>query len=388
VATVVAAASLAPIGASTASAATLGSNNGLLTGAPPIGQWFGLVTTGRQYSVTTFGADPTGQHDSTTAIRAALLAAEATPGPNVVYFPSGTYILNDNDGQNFDFKLQGPNPVIVEGAGMATTKIVEEVGLAKYPSIPMTKGVFLIAQKGGSGSQITGVTVDSQTYTAGTALADYGSYTTIDNDTFLGAPSSPRYNPDVFDARVIGVCNHTDNVKNGNNYVSNLVLNGRGSGGNVDLDISCQYNDQVSNIQDTGNGMALYIDSDISVSNLTYTAAAGTEGRPYQITAPSDHISLTGVTTDASGGVVMPSPNGYLSTDISISNETMANAGYGLAVGDVSNLTISNSKLMGLRIDPYFTASDINLLDTSYKQVTCAPAEPTAAITSLSGINC
>ncbi|MDQ2724391.1 MAG: glycoside hydrolase family 55 protein [Actinomycetota bacterium] len=349
-----------------------------------------LTASSQTYQVTDFGADPSGHNDSTLAIRQAIAVAGATPGPNTVYFPPGTYILDDNDGAVVDLRLHGPNPIIVVGAGMDSTKVIEEVGLVKYPSLSATKGVFLIATNGGSGSRITGLTVDSQTYTAGTALADFGSNTMIDHDTFLGATSNPSYNHDVFDARILGLCSKTNPHRLGGNVISDLVLNGRGVGGNVDLDLSCQINATVSNVQDTGAGLGFYLDSGVTLDGYTFTpSSAQASAKAYQVTGPSDHISLSNVVTHGNGGNLLPSQGGYRISAVTITNETMTAPGNHVALGDVSGVSISNSQLQGVYINPYVAATDITLTSSSIAgKVTCVPGSPSARITDLVGISC
>jgi hypothetical protein len=205
------------------------------------------------FNVVTYGADGSGVRDSTLGIRSAIAAAEATPGISTVYFPAGTYLLNDNDGAKVDFKIIGPNTVDVLGAGRLRTKIIEEVGTVAYPGISNPKAVFVFEQT--TGNVFSGLTVDAQTYNAGDPVQDYGNDTTIEHATLLGA-----HNANAFALRVTAVCNQQPGspqygVHHSGNVVHDIILSGEGTGGNADLDFSCQWNGRVSNITDTGWGM-------------------------------------------------------------------------------------------------------------------------------------
>jgi hypothetical protein len=363
------------------------------SGGPPSGSPSGRPPAGNpttpsktpphgSFVVTSYGADPTGQHDSTVAIRKAMTAAEASAG-NTVYFPAGTYTLDDNDGAKIDFLLQGPNPIVVEGAGRETTKLVEKVGLGAYPNVAHTKTVFQITSPGGDGTTITGLTVDSQTYSAGTTLIDYANNTTISHGTFLGARSNHNYNRDVFVVRVIAVCNHTNGIHHSNNTVDDLILNGQGSAGNVDLDISCQWDTRVSNITDTGNGMALYIDRRVTVNGFNYTPGkVEKDPKSYFITGPSDHISLSNIVTSGNGGFFQSSPNNYRITDTTITGEKMTQPGTDLVINDADNTSITNSVLVSIVIQPSFSTHGLDITSSTVGSIQLKP-KPGATVTSL-----
>lgn len=75
------------------------------------------MISGAPANVLDFGADPTGLTDSQPAIDAAL-----NSGAGAVYFPDGTYLINDT--------LDVPNGVSLFGENMMTTKIVAGTGMA------------------------------------------------------------------------------------------------------------------------------------------------------------------------------------------------------------------------------------------------------------------
>ena len=232
------------------------------------------------FVVTSYGADPSGQHNSTAAIQDAIRAAEAAAGWQTVYFPPGTYLLDDNNGATADFNLEDVT-VNILGSGASFTKLVEKVGTYAYPRMTRGKDVFVFSKM--ANFYIDGMTIDSQTYNAGDTIDDTGDNSTIQDVAALGAHNGsgkPVDTANVFDLRVIAVCNadpanpHYELYHFGN-VINDVVLNGRGSGGNDDLDISCQQDDTISNIVDTGWGMALYIDQDITVDNYDFTPGGG-----------------------------------------------------------------------------------------------------------------
>jgi hypothetical protein len=343
------------------------------------------------FNVVSYGADASGQKDSTLAIRAAVSAAEKTPG-GTVYFPAGHFILDLNDGAHQDIDIAS-NPINIVGAGPGTTTLVEEIG-AKTAGVATSKVIFEIQTGangqpgGGDGTTITGMTLDSATYDAGTTILDYGNDTTLSHLTVLGARSNHAYNPDAFGVRVITICNHTDlaTKDRGGNIVEDLTITGQGSAGNTDLDLSCQINDVVSNITDTGNGMDIYICNNVRLDNYTFTPGkVETSPHSYVITGPSNNISIENVTTFGSGGQLQPSPNGYLISNTTISNETMKDLNFNLEIGDTDSTKISDSTIGVLRIDPDNAAHGLTLVESTVGSVVCTKR---GTITELVGLTC
>jgi Pectate lyase superfamily protein len=352
------------------------------------------------FSVTSYGADPTGTTDAAAAIQDAIDAAVAKGGWQTVYFPTGTYLLNDNNGRHNDFLLKD-DTVNILGAGQAYTKIVEEVGTYAYPSLARGKNVFAFEHM--SDFYVDGLTVDSQTYNAGDTIDDYGDDSTLENLTLLGAKNGSGGTVDrnnVYDMRVItGSCNaNPGSPDNYGNIVKNIVLNGRGIGANDDLVFSCQDDGTVSDVTDTGWGMGLYIDRDITVSDYTFRPDVPTnpELRGFYITDGHD-ITIDDFTTYGEGGRiatcvgVVPAGNPCLehpSTDITINGLDMeTTSGTDFQVEDVTNLTIENSTLGTLYIDPDKLTNGVTVTATTYQKVKCDPA-PGAKIENLVGVRC
>lgn len=333
---------------------------------------------GLVFNVVTYGADGSGVRDSTVGIRSAIAAAEATPGISTVYFPAGTYLLNDNDGAAVDFTITGPNTVDVLGAGRLRTKIVEKVGTVAYPGISNPKTVFVFEQT--TGNVFAGLTVDAQTYNAGDPVHDYGNATTIERATFLGA-----HNANAFALRVTAVCNHQDGVHRSGNLVHDIILSGEGTGGNADLDFSCQWNGRVSNITDTGWGMAIYIDQNVTVDNYAFTPGTYEKSAPGWYVTDSDYITLNNFVTSGLGGIIK-NPTG-VSTHITINHEQMTNPNEWLTVGDAAAVTIANSSIAGLLISPAVSTNGLTVTHSSIGSVTCKP-QAGASITGLVGVSC
>lgn len=370
------------------------------------------------FNVVSYGADPSGQKDSDAAIKAAIAAAEVKGGNQTIYFPAGTYILNDNDGQQNDLQFTSTNGSVVNvlGAGQTITKVVEEVGNAQtvngkpgpYPTLPRGKNIFAFDNTT-NGFYFKGITVDGQTYNAGDSIRDGGNNSTIEDSTFLGAingngGSGSATNPsinDVWDVHIAAFCNQDPTNPNyvgnpghhhSNNIVDNVTLVSVGGvGGNDDLDFSCQENGTISNITDTGWGTAMYIDSNITVSNYTYYPGSANRGVFAGWFVTDGHnIAITNFTSYGAGGKIN-SPN-YPSSDITIDHEVMKTTGYNLFVGDASNVMLSNDNLQTLSLAPSGTGTgsglaNLTLINTTTTTLKCKPSNG-ALITNLVGATC
>jgi hypothetical protein len=346
--------------------------------------------TGKTYNVTAYGADPTGARDSTLAIRRAIAAAEAKPG-SVLFFPPGRYILAHRDKLSADFKITAL--LHIEGAGPAQTTLVEEEGAKN--GLKRGKMIFhLLPAKGGQpggadGSSISGLTLDSATYDGGTTILDNANRTEISNMVIRGPRSNHNYNKGQFGMRVVAVCKH-DNFSShhrSDNTVRNITITGQGRAGNVDLDISCQQHDTISNINDTGNGVALYIDEGITLANLVFHPGPGlTAPQPYVVTAPTSDVSISNVMTYGNGGRLEPSPHHYSISNLVITNEQMVGGPqYSLSLGDVSGVKIVNSHISSLKLAPDNGLSNLSVIGSTVGSTQCSG--PVSA-SSLTGVHC
>lgn len=253
------------------------------------------------------------------------------------------------------------------------------------------KDVFVFQHM--QGFYIEGLTIDSQTYNAGDTIDDLGNDSTIQDIGALGAgngPGTPVDRTNVFDLRVIAVCNANPSnrlygIYHTGNIVNDVVLNGRGTGGNDDLDISCQHDDTISNIVDTGWGMALYIDQDVTVDNYSFTpGGASTDFRGWFVTASRD-ITINGFTTTGEGGRIN-SPL-FPSSNITVTHERMEAPGYTIMVGDASGVVIRDSALQLLVLAPQRGLSGFSLEATTVAGVACR-GRARADLAGITGVAC
>jgi hypothetical protein len=387
-------------------------------GAPPA----------RAFNVVTYGADPTGARDSTEAIRNAITAAENAGGHQTVYFPSGTYLLNDTKGTKTLGKTRdarNPNvPIVAEiyingsngsvidilGAGENVTKVVEAVGITNPQySATLQRGYNAFVFTHMNGFSFSGLTVDSARYTAGDTLEDFGSNTTIENSDFIGSQTStPTRNPDVFGLRVLGVCRFVPTSNDGaaagysgsefhtGNSVKNITVSGGGQAGASDLGFACQSHGTISNVTDTGWGLALYVDYDVAISEYNFTPGSDHSGDPGFYITDASGVSINDFRSAGQGGIVGGSGDNK-TFNTTITNETMTGSGYTLQVRNVHDMSISDSTLNQLQLKAsvgidglMVTNSTINGLPSSTVSPPSVPckAQPSATVTDLSGIRC
>ncbi len=353
------------------------------------------ATTGtRTCDVTAYGADPGGSRDSTSAVRAAIAACAASSGPNTVYFPAGTYAIADTGSGNPTLQVSGPNPVILNGAGRDSTRLVEHVGTANTATCPgggnlPGPGCPVKSLLGVSvdGSTVENLTLDTATYNAGTSLGSTANNGTFRHLRVLHGSVASGYFPIYFPGPA-GASRATP-LYNTGNIVDDLVL--------VDsicddsFSFSFQANATISNVQHTGSRLALYIDRAVTVTNYSYTPGSQTCGgskQGFYITAPSSNITITGFTSSGAGGVIGPgsSPN----SNIVLNDYRLTGSGQHLEVGDVSGLTIRalNSVCSfgtgdTLRINPSVAASSITVSNCSIPMVRFA----SGTSTTVSGVS-
>jgi hypothetical protein len=381
------------------------------------------------FNVVTYGADPSGRADSTLAIRRAVAAALTKGGNQTVYFPAGTYLLNDGsgaiteDGVKVDVPINGANGSVINilGAGENVTKVIDEVGVTNpaYPGLRRGDTAFVFKKM--NGFYFSGLTVDAATYTSGDTLDVYGSDSTIENSDFLGAnETNPHLDENTFDIRVLSPkpnsCNlnssapgYTGDTYATGNTVKNVSVSGEGFGYNDDLDFSCQHNGTLSNIVDTGWGTAIYIDENVTVNGYIFRPGPRKRTYPGYVITDSRDITINDFTTSGNGGVIsvdrlLTNHKIYLnypSSDIVINGERMTTPGFVLQINDASDVAINNSTLTGMALTPLTSISDVTLTNSSAGPVTCSPragsvrnalfsdsGTPAAPITGLHGISC
>ncbi|MDA8194908.1 MAG: glycosyl hydrolase family 28-related protein [Thermaerobacter sp.] len=341
------------------------------------------------FNVVNYGADPSGVRDSTNAIRRAIAAAESHPYSEV-YFPPGRFLLDQRSPHLFDFVID--RPIHIVGAGPHATTIINKIG-RKTPGVSLSTVIFEIVAAhgmhtgGGSGSSISDMTLNSAMYDAGTDIMDFGSYTSLTNLIVLAARSTHQYNRNSFGIRVITVCNPANYsyVYRMDNVIRNVTIVGSGSGGNTELDLSCQVGTTASHISIHGNGMDIFYSRDIHVSHADLTGGlhGNTQDFTWVVTG-SSHVALSHITTDGQGGVIEPDPV-LVSHQIQIAQERMIDRAAFMRIGDVQQLAVTHSTLGNIAIDPVFSVTHVTMLDTTYGRIWCRRG---TKISGLSGLRC
>jgi hypothetical protein len=149
-------------------------------------------------SVLDFGADPTGTTNSSTAIQAAINAAQGS----TVYIPAGTYILNSTLQLNFSTALSPTYQAATRlvGAGQEVVKLVNRSGAAAIkntPTLTQTQQSVGIRFDGGVLSDFSIITDGSSpASSSGIELASYW-FGTLANLTIKGVKGNGIYVPDI-----------------------------------------------------------------------------------------------------------------------------------------------------------------------------------------------
>ena len=301
------------------------------------------TTTNATFNVASYGANGNGVADNTAAFAAAIQAAENSGG-GTVNVPAGTYAFTSSSpGRVASIALNGTAPVQLVGAGRDSTSLVQHVS-----------GLGLLWD-GIDSSTIQGLTLDSQTYTGGIALAVRANNTVVTQDRVLGA-NDPVFTNAPFAIFYEGASGSTpaNPIYNVGNQISDVIV--QDGVANDGFSFSFQKNAKISNITHYGSRLALYIDSNVTVTNDSYTPnpACGAAAQGFYITAPSSNITINGFTSSGAGGVISGAANSASSSNISINGETLTSpSGNNLQVGNVNGLTINGAQFNGngLKID-------------------------------------
>mgnify|MGYP001773814043 CR=1 FL=1 len=241
---------------------------------------------------------------------------------------------------------------------------------------------------GADGTTISGLTLDSAEYQAGTTILDFANNTTLNDLNVEAATSNNHHNPDTFGIRVIAICNPStfSTVHRVDNRIDNVTITGQGGDGNTELDLSCQLGTSVNNVEIVGNGMDIYNSQNITVNHATLVGEASIGTAFTWVINHSANVVLNDVTTVGSGGVIVQHRDDEPSSHITVENEVMQDLAAALIVGDVDGLLLENDRLAKLRIDPAQVATAITLRGTTVAgPVQCSHP---ALISHLSGLSC
>ena len=276
------------------------------------------------YDITSYGANVNAANNQ-AAIQAAINAAQSKQG--IVYIPDGTYKVSGT--------LMIHGGITMEGEDRNSAVLIE------------TKTAADLVDDRANHTTVYNLTLNAQQYDGGHAFGTGGSYTTLKDVTV-----SSGHQPGHFDLYFAGPpsARVKTPVYSQYNTLENVVANEQICDDGISW--SFQQNGTISNVVETGSRLALFIDNGDTVNNFTFypgpyqTANCKTDITGFWITPPSENISINNFTSYANGGKLTASTQGRYSSNITINNETLANPGYNISIGDVKNMTINNSNFL------------------------------------------
>ena len=274
------------------------------------------------FNVTSYGAVGDNSTDSTQAIRNAIADAQAAGPGSVVYFPTGHYVSNLND--------TNPQAIMV-GGSVPITLLGDGAGLSIISERQNAKDLFSIKT---DGTTVNGLTLDTQSSNARTAIKVSANNTLLEHSEVLGGSRTFA----IFYPGPPGAKKATGPFHTGNN-VNDVKINDL-----FKLDgfsYSYQTNGVIQNIDHTGSRLALFVVRNTQVTNYTYHPGTQPSGKSgFWITPPSDNVTITNFVSDGSGGVLGANTFGFHSTNITIAGEVMRQGGNHISIGEVDGLVI------------------------------------------------
>jgi hypothetical protein len=227
--------------------------------------------TGRMFTVTSYGGcKGDGTTNCYSGVQDAINAAQSAGG-GTVYFPAGTYV----DGLHKPWLVQG-TAVNFAGANPGNTIIV-----------PKTPDPTLLTVKA-SHVTIQNLTFNSSAVHGGKAVVQViGSYDSVLACRILGAPGTS------WPLRFAGGSSTHATPNNPHystgNRIDGLFIHDYAPSRNDGLDFPFQQDGSISNVQQIGSRLGLYVDRNVTVTNYTYSPEPslkdGTFG--YYITPPA-----------------------------------------------------------------------------------------------------
>lgn len=354
------------------------------------------------FSVTSYGADATGATDSTQAVQATFAAAQAswqaTGLKPEVYWPEGSYLLNDPGAGRIAFNENFPVDIV--GHSRSDTTITDDVAGTTSQGqtiFELTDGGNVSpTPMGADGSSLRSLNLVSNQ--AGDLAHIYANDVSVDWIYGTAPYSSSSLNPNGFGIRVTATCNNSNapgspdpTVYHYGNSVSNVVITGYGKGGNVDIDVSCQVGATVDHVTDAGAGIALYKDVATTLDHYTYTGVTDQQNAmSWYIDGPGSGMVVENVTATGSGsaGRINPSPNDVGTVGPVLRDIQATAPGDVLVLGDATGVTVDGgSDVNAVVMEPDYALAGVawSSSNATPAQVTCRGA---GQISGLVGISC
>jgi hypothetical protein len=252
-------------------------------------------------AASTSGITCDGVTDVTAAIQAAVDAAGKQPG-GVVTLPAGVCALFGR------VHISGHHGVTVQGAGPTQTFLIQH----------SVSNIFQITSPGNT---VEGMNLDTGTFNPG-IVAIQGSpvpavlFSDASNTTVMNITAETGTG---FGMRLTG-SNPCYAFPITGSVVSNIIMVNHGTGGFAAVDIDCQNGARLSNITIHGGILALYNDTNTTLTNETYWGVNRCQPAWY-VTGPASNILVQNVVTYAGAGVIHDSRNGA-ATGITVINQT------------------------------------------------------------------
>jgi hypothetical protein len=218
-------------------------------------------------------------------------------------------------------------PEIIDGAGQNATFLVQAL---KQPGINVRSSANPFT--------LENIHLDSATnnpgiYGLGQACDDTGKgqvlaatpgvlYSAADNTTLYKVTALSGC---AFGIRIVGQPGQpcTAQTTHGTHVDHVTVIAPKSAGGFTPLDIDCTNGGSVSNVTIVGNFLALYYDANVTLTGETYRhgLVAKLCQQPFSVSAPSDHVAINTVVSDAGPGT-FHTANGAQNLNDTVTNDT------------------------------------------------------------------
>jgi polygalacturonase len=286
------------------------------------------------FNVTSYGAAGNGTTNSSPAITTAIAAAQAHGGE--VYIPAGKFLIMTK------IVIPAGTGITISGAGRSETTL-----MMGAPGQTM----FTVQA---DHTTIENATLDAQITGGNPIVLTGANYVWLLHLEVLGAPGGSW--PIRF-AGGHGSSPAHPTYATGN-VVDDVILYDTAPQQNDGLGFAFQSNAVIANLVHHGSRIGLYVDKDVTIFNDDYTPNSLDNGgeKGYVITTPSSNIVISHFTSSGWGGKINSVPTVHPrggNTHITICYEQMTGASSNVfSIGDVTDLSISNSRFGTVQVDP------------------------------------